>query len=212
LWLDEELPYDGSYPSDILIEYGEALVLVEVTHSGFTRQSLVPGDPDKIREDIGKALIAKAQQLDSVIGDFRNGRFSLGGREASTFRRFLPVIVPWHDVPLFQPTLEHFCRELESQGILQSPGILQPRVLLLDECEGVLSAVHAGDSLLDALGDRGWNLRGESFTNFRHRIGRPLHALRHPTLKRAIEQLTENAKAMLFGETACGGHLPVEPP
>ena len=95
LWLDEELPYNRNgerHPSDVLIDHGEVLVLVEATHSGFTRESLVAGDPAKIREDINKALVAKARELDSVIRDFRDGRFSLDGRGASAFRRLLPVI------------------------------------------------------------------------------------------------------------------------
>jgi hypothetical protein len=45
LWMDEEIRYDdGSRPSDVLLDCGEVLVLVEVTHSRFTRQSLVAGD------------------------------------------------------------------------------------------------------------------------------------------------------------------------
>ena len=204
LWLDKELPYrrnGESDPSDILIDCGEVLVLVEVTHSSFTRQSLVAGDPDKVREDIRKTLIDKAKQIDSVIGDFRNGRFSLGDRGAATFKRILPAIILWHDVPLFEPALEHFYSALESQGTLRGPDILPPRVLLLGECEGMLAAVSAGESLLDALNDKRWVIRGESFGSFRHRIDRPLHSLRHPVLKRAMEEQRENVKATLFGAT-----------
>jgi len=205
LWLDEELPYNRngeSYPSDILIDYGEVLVLADVTHSSFTRQSLVAGDSNKIREDINKALIKKARKIDSVIGDFRNGRFSLGGRGASAFRRFLPVIVLWHEVPLFEPALQHFYSELTSKGVLQGPGISPPRVLLLQECEGLLSAVHAGEDLRCALEDGQWNTRGESFGSLRHRIGQPLHSLRHPVLQQAKEELRANIGATLFGERA----------
>jgi len=50
----------------------------------------------------------------------------------------------------------------------------------------------------DALGKR----HGESFTSFRHRIGRPLHSLRHPVLQRAVERLRENVRISLFGNSA----------
>jgi len=202
LWVDEELLYDGSRPSDVLLDCGEVLVLVEVTHSRFTRQSLVAGDPMKIREDINKALIAKAHELHSVIGDFRNGKFGLGGRGSSAFRRLLPVIVLWHDVPVFEPALRHFHSELTSKGLLQGPDILSPRVLLLQECEGLLAAVHAGDDFRCALEDARWNTRGESFGSFRHRVGRPLSSLQHPVLKSAIERLRESIRASLFGGAA----------
>ncbi len=199
LWLDEELLYDGSRPSDILLDCGEVLVLVEVTHSGLTRQSLVAGDPDKIREDIAKALIAKSQQLESVVRDFQDGRFSLGERTASSFRRFLPVVVVWQNVPIFWPTSEYFYSELESNGILQDAGIMPPRLLVMDECEGVLSAVHAGEAFLDAIGDPGWRIRNESFTNFRHRIGHPLFAVRHPVLGQAAQRLMDSIKTVFSG-------------
>jgi hypothetical protein len=205
LWLDEELPYKRAgerHPSDILIDHGEVLVLVEVTHSSFTRESLVAGNPDKIRKDIDKSLTGKAKELDAVIRDFRAGRFSLGGRGASIFRRFLPVIVLWHDVPLFEPALKHFYSELTSKGLLQGPDISSPRVLLLTECEGLLAAVHAGEDLRYAIEDPRWNTRGESFGSFRHRVRRPLTSLEHPVLESAIDRLMQNVRVSLFGGAA----------
>ncbi len=198
LWLDEDLPYNGGLPSDILIDCGQVLALVEVTHSGFTRQSLVAGDSEKIREDLGKSLIAKAKQLDAVISDFKAGRFMLGKRGPSSFRRFLPVIVVWQNLPLFQPTQELFRSELASQGILEGAGILPVRVLLMDECEGLLAAVHSGESVLEALLDQRWKLESESFTNFRRRVELPLNPLDHPVLKNAMARLTEIFEPILF--------------
>jgi hypothetical protein len=43
--------------------------------------------------------------------------------------------------------------ELASKGILQDPHISPPRVLLLQECEGLLAAVFAGEDLRCALED-----------------------------------------------------------
>ena len=201
LWLDEELSYNGGRPSDVLVDCGEVLVLVEVTHSGFTRQSLVAGDPEKIRDDLGKSLVAKAKQLDAVISDFNAGRFMLGELRASSFRRFLPVIVVWHNLPLFQPTQELFRSEVASQRILQGEGTLPARVLLMDECEGLLAAVHSGENFLEALTDRRWNLEGESFTNFRHRVELPLDPLQHPVLRSAMERLTKSFAPILGSDS-----------
>ncbi len=201
LWLDQELPYDGSLPADVLVDCGDVLVLFEVTQSGFTRQALVAGDTNKIREDLDKTLVAKASQLDAVIGDFRAGEFALGELKAGSFRRLLPVIIVWQNLPVFQPIQELFRFELASRGILQGEDVLPVRVLLMDECEGLLAAVHAGENLLEALTDRRWNLEGESFTNFRHRVELPLDPLQHPVLRSAMERLTKSFAPILGSDS-----------
>jgi len=192
LWTDQDLPCTGVKPADIMLDCGATLALFEVTHSHLTRKALVCGDFDQIGKDLARVVVAKAKQLGRAIDDFRKGRFTLRGMRPQSFRRFLPIIVVWQSVPLFAPTIEYVRARLVEEAVLQQPHILPVQVLTISECEGLLAAVHKGEeSLLDAITDKVREERTvrESFTNYRHRIGRPLQSGHHPVVECASERL-----------------------
>jgi len=214
LWLDQDLPYKVKKkqydPTDIMLDGGDTLVLFEVTTSGIGMKAKTRADAAAFREDLRKVVLCKAAQLHRVIRDFRDGCFKLGAADASRFSKFLPVIVSWEAVPMFAPTTEYIQQTLQMERILSDPDTLPCQVLSLQECEGLLGAVARGEVLLDVLMQKigSPNHCYGSFIDFRIATGKPISALDHPVLYRALGELWDRSTVFLFGPStpALGPH------
>jgi hypothetical protein len=92
-----EQPYaaDGQtlVTPDIAIDCGLDLVLIEVTSSHLTTRSLIDGDPEKVRDDLSKALVDKIVQLARRIVDLQAGAASLPGVDLEQVERIWPILV-----------------------------------------------------------------------------------------------------------------------
>jgi hypothetical protein len=82
-----------SKTSDIAIDLGVDLVLVEVTAKRITVKSLVEADATAVRNDLSMLVVQNMKQLGRVIGDVFAGRVALPDIRPEHVKRVWPVIV-----------------------------------------------------------------------------------------------------------------------
>jgi hypothetical protein len=138
--------------SDVAIDLGLDLVLVEVTMKRVTQRSLVDGDIEAVIADIRAMVIKKMRQLGRVVDDLATGHAELPGVAFEFVERIWPVVV----VPdgLFQtPTLWAWLDENSDECLKrQAPPIMRPLVLLeAEEHEVLMGLVAEGMSLVSIL-------------------------------------------------------------
>jgi hypothetical protein len=140
--------------SDVAIDLGLDLVLVEVTTKRVTQKSLVGGSIEAVISDVRAMVIKKMAQVGRVVTDLVDGRAILPDVPIELVERVWPVVV----VPegLFHtPTLWAWVNE-HSGGSLETPpgrkARFQPLVLLDgEEYEVLMGLVEAGYSLTKLL-------------------------------------------------------------
>jgi hypothetical protein len=150
-----ELPYrikgrGESLTSDVAIDLGLDVVLVEVTTKRVTQKSLVEGDIEAVIRDMRAMVIKKMEQLGRVAADLAEGYAALPGVAIEFVERVWPVVVA-PDGVFHTPTLWAWLDE-NSGGCLLTPvgkkARLQPLVLLdAEEYEVLMGLVAGGASL-----------------------------------------------------------------
>jgi hypothetical protein len=91
---------------------------------------------------------------------------------------------------------------LKTKNLLQGDDILPLQVLSLEECEGMLAAVAAGENILTLLSSMGADVGavGASFVNYHHDRGLSLQPIMHPVLNAARERFYCEMRTIVFGE------------
>ena len=131
--------------SDIALDLGFDLVLVEVTASRFTERSLVDADAESMRDDIARVITDKLKQLDRVITDLLDGTAELPGVEMNLIQRIWPIVA-LGDFVWQNPSL-HIHVRAGCAGSLQQRRV-QPYILLdMEGYERMLGLVEGGGSL-----------------------------------------------------------------
>jgi hypothetical protein len=143
-----------SMTSDVAVDLGLDLVLVEVTTKRVTQRSLVDGDIEAVIADVRAMVIKKMEQLGRVVDDLAIGRAVLPGIAVEFVERVWPlVVVP--DGLFHTPTLWAWLNQ-QSSGCLERAPAARPRIaplVLLDaeEYEVLMGLVAAGSSLVSIL-------------------------------------------------------------
>lgn len=144
-----------SKTSDVIIDLGQDLVLIEVTAKRVTEKSLVEADANKVMTDLKTMLLDNMKQLGRVIADLDLGAVTFANVEMPHVRRIWPVIVSPEG--LFQnPSLWTW---LEREGARyfafdsqELRAKRQPLVLLdLEEYEALMGLVRADGNLIGIL-------------------------------------------------------------
>lgn len=143
--------------SDVAVDLGLDLVLVEVTSSRVTTKSLVDGDVNAIVRDLTKVILANMVQLDRVVRDLVAGRAKLPEVDIDHVARIWPIIVS-PDSLFHSPSLWAWCAS-SGGHLLQTPAgetrEIQPLVLLdAEEYEILMSIVADGSPLVGVLGEK----------------------------------------------------------
>jgi hypothetical protein len=143
-----------SMTSDVAVDLGLDLVLVEVTTKRVTQRSLVDGDIEAVIADVRAMVIKKMEQLGRVVDDLAARRAVLPDVAFEFVDRVWPlVVVP--DGLFHTPTLWAWLDQ-QSGGCLTRPAGAKPRIaplVLLDaeEYEVLMGLVAAGSSLISIL-------------------------------------------------------------
>lgn len=140
--------------SDVAIDLGLDLVLVEITSSRVTTKSVVDGDIKAVVRDLAKVMLANMRQLDRVARDLVAGRANLPDVDIDVVERIWPIIVSPDNV-FYSPSLWAWC-EKAGGHLLRAPNDQKQRIqplTLLDgeEYEVLMALVAAGDPLIDIL-------------------------------------------------------------
>jgi hypothetical protein len=140
--------------SDVAIDLGTDLVLIEVTAKRVTLKSIVEGDMVSVVQDVTRLVIENMKQIGRVVTDLTEGRAALPGIDAQFVRRVWPVIVS-PDGLFHSPTLRAWC-DRRGGHLLENPPEreqeIQPFILLdAEEFEVLMALVADGVSLVKIL-------------------------------------------------------------
>ncbi len=157
-----EVPYTikrrGSMlTSDVAVDLGLDLVLIEVTTKRITQRSLVDGDIESIVKDVRAMIVDKARQLLRVIEDLRDDRVELPDVLMEFVQRVWPVVVV-PDGLLHTPTLWAWVNRELAPALEAHRGhkpAIQPIVLLeAEEFEALMGLVASGRSFIQLLSEK----------------------------------------------------------
>jgi hypothetical protein len=147
---------DGaSLTSDVIVDNGTDVVLIEATAKRLTIPSTLDADKAKIEDDLNAMIVDKVEQLGRVMRDIGCGVAKLDGIDPQYIDTFWPIVV----VPensLQTPTLWAWI-DRECEGLLDLPRpacrqSVRPLVLLeLEEYERLMGLVQEGAPLVDVL-------------------------------------------------------------
>jgi hypothetical protein len=141
--------------SDIAIDHGLDLVLIEVTAGRLTEKSLVEADAESVVADLEKMIIKKIRQLGRVIADIYADPTRLPPIDLEHVHRIWPVIVSGDG--LFQnPSMWAYTNKQAGDSLhfdrKRVRAAVQPVVLLdLEELEVMLGLIRQGISVIELL-------------------------------------------------------------
>lgn len=143
-----------SMTSDVAIDLGVDLVLIEITTKRVTQKSLAEGDIESVIRDVRAMVIKKMEQLGRVTTDLVEARAQLPDIAMEFVDRVWPIIVV-PDGLFHTPTLWAWL-QVHSRGCLDNPpgrkALIQPLVLLdAEEYEVLMGLVADGRSLTKVL-------------------------------------------------------------
>ena len=104
----------GRRLADAAVDYGDAWVVVEVTTSKLTRDS-VASSPTALSKDLDK-LVGKVEQMDHTVAALRSEERKLTGTRAAPARRFYPLLVVADGFPVNPMSTELLRQRYASEG------------------------------------------------------------------------------------------------
>jgi hypothetical protein len=143
-------PARGEKTSDIAIDIGHDLVLIETTASRLTAAGLHTGDLARITGDLDRAIVEKINQLDNCINHLTNGYARLPGVQVEIVKRIWPVIVSFGAVQQNPVLWEYLDRR--APDALRQARVMPLTLLDPEEYELLCGLVEAGYPLPELLG------------------------------------------------------------
>ncbi len=152
-----EQPYttpDGmKMTSDVAIDLGFDLVLIEVSVSRLRGHTLLLGKTDAVKKDLKRLLVDKVLQLDRVITDLIFGVATIPEREAELHmervRRVWPIVLSAGSVMQNNVLWDFLAKQ--TQGALQQAKVQPLTILDPEDLETLLGLVENGHNLVEVL-------------------------------------------------------------
>lgn len=136
--------------ADAAVDYGDGWVIVEITTSKLTRES-VAGRPGDLSADVDK-LVGKVAQLDATIAAVRSRERVLTGAAPAPGRRFHPLLVLSDPFPVNPHSMTLLRRRVAARGLLTGKDIGPLEVVGIVELEMLEAlAEQGGPSMREVL-------------------------------------------------------------
>jgi hypothetical protein len=139
----------GEKTSDVAIDIGHDLILIETTASRLAASGLRTGDLARISGDVDRAIVAKINQLDNCVNHLVKGDAKLPGVRIDTVKRIWPVIVSFAAVQQ-NPVLWEYIDQ-RTGGALSQARVRPLTLLDPEEYELLCGLVEAGHPLPELL-------------------------------------------------------------
>jgi hypothetical protein len=140
----------GQRIADAAVDYGDAWVVVEVTTSRLTRES-VAASRDALSKDMNK-LVKKVEQIDQTIAALRAEERKLTGARPAAVRRFYPLLVVTDGFPMNPMSTEQLRKRVADEGLLTGNDVAPLEVVDIVELEMLEGLTErGGPSLRDIL-------------------------------------------------------------
>lgn len=139
--------------ADIAIDYGSAWVVMEVTSSQLTRDSVAAVSNEALSADLDK-LVGEVQQIDHTIQSLREKETALTGAPSpSPVRKYYPVLVLTEGFPVSPVTITILRERAHQAGLLSGSDVGPLEVIDTVELEMVESLQESGGPSLPSLLD-----------------------------------------------------------
>ncbi|KGH48626.1 hypothetical protein IN07_01300 [Modestobacter caceresii] len=112
----------GRRIADAAVDYGDAWVVVEITTSRLTRDTVAGADMEALSRDLDK-LVDKVEQLDHTIAALRADPSRLTGAPSGPTRRFFPLLVVAEGFPVNPVSVELLRNRVRQRGLLTEANI-----------------------------------------------------------------------------------------
>jgi len=159
--------------TDVILGYERNPVFVEVVSGPLRAGTLTRGDLGDFAADIKRLVIDKAEQLETSIVDFEEGRLALDGIDPGVAAKIWPVIVTSSSFPHRDKINLAVEERLQESGFLQGKRVAPLAIVSAEElffCEGFM---QQGETLLALIS--GWKsspaAAPHSFKNYLIELG-----------------------------------------
>lgn len=162
-----EQPYSGQLTSDVAIDCGADLVLVEVISTRLPLGVRAEADEAELEKYLKRTVTEKLEQLDRVIDDLLDSESAarLPGVDMSGVERIWPVLVTYGDLLAAGPLLVYIAEEATSLFGQSSTRLLT--LLGLEDVEVLAGMLADGEALADVLAEKnGGAYRGLPFSRW----------------------------------------------
>jgi hypothetical protein len=181
----------GERTSDIAVEVGPDLVLVEITASRIGAEGQRTGDTATVARDLDRSIVDKINQLDNCVNQLVAGHAQLPGVQMPAVERIWPVIVSFGAVSQ-NPVLWDFLDRRAPSALRQAR--VRPLTLLdPEEYEALCALIEAGHPLPTILSAK--TAAPYTRTDFAYWLHRDPHAPRSTHRAQLVEDSYRRAMA-----------------
>jgi hypothetical protein len=144
---DLEAAYGQSSRCDVLIDFGEDLMIVEIVSGQVSVQSRVQGDVDKLEQDIDRLVLQKCKQLDNTAQNVLADEEPLTGVPGGTRTPTLvPVLIVGGGFPLNSLSVSYIRESLEALSYLRHSRVTRLSIVDLSDVEQLEALAEEGHS------------------------------------------------------------------
>jgi len=144
-------PATGDELTDGILDYGDALVLVETKASLFSLPVLLRADPAVLDRQLQDIVFDAARQLTRAIVRIRAGALVDLGIFPERIKTYFPIVVSLQFIPVEHFLYRKFQQGILSKDLLQGRDIAPLQLLSVDDIEWVESFLISGVCLADLL-------------------------------------------------------------
>lgn len=209
LWTPGAVHRDRPYPApggerrtpDVVVDLTPDLIVIEVTGSRLTEQSLIDAEPEAVRKDIAKVLTDKIEQLGRAIADLLDGTAVLPQLEIGHVERIWPIVVSSEGL-LQTPILWSYLEETITAALDRQR--VQPLTLFdLEDVEELFGIVAGGDPVTVLRDKTQPQWQKLEFAAWCRAPGNPWFTDASPIARAQFEVAAHAAAQLLFGD-----HIP----
>lgn len=194
---DSAYPGDGKHRPDLMIDYGEYVLVLEVVSRLFSHSTISEQSVKSFRDDLDGHLFKKVSQLDEAVRPMHSEPLRLF--KTNHLKTFIPVLVTADGISnnaVIDALIEGHCREL---GLFNFNRCDLPVVLDLDELEMLEARAGRGEFIPDLIsGWRASTFRQVPLKNYLiDRFSREPEVLRSKSLQSEFDELTDQIIQLL---------------
>ncbi len=188
----------GSKTSDIVVSFGQDLVLFEANARRVGAEALVTGDPLEATEELTRLLVKKINQLGTCIAALLSGNAAIPGVDVARVKRIWPIVVSqghvWQTANLW--TYLDTARDAEKCKSLGAAKVQPLQVMDARDLEKLLALAAQGNDLSRLLRRKvGGPYQRRDLAVWLHEDPRaPSDEARLPALKAVWNAMTEEVR------------------
>jgi hypothetical protein len=192
-----EIPYGGGdLSSDVIVDYGEDLLLFEVISRRVPLGVRAEADPDELETHLQRTLLDKIEQLDRVANDVLEARVAIPGVDPAQLRRIWPVLVTAGDL-IESEALWQWLRARTAAMTFADERIERLSLLSVEDVEIIAGMVAAGEQVVDIVANKARSPHHELSLARWLLDTRSAPPPRHPEIEARWTRLVENMTAVL---------------